>query len=1173
MITKLHAILRDISERRSRQRLHLGFIAVWWIGLLLLVVLWTLGVTRSVTLWSVLPVLAAASIATVIWSKSALKDPRRTAKDIEAEHPELQTALLAALDQKIDPAIGEPTYLQNRVVRETLLSSQRGQWLDRIPQARIRDFQMLQLVSLALLAITLIIFCVPRKTTAGITEKIATTNPAAAPPFSVDPGDVEIERGSPLTILARFPKALPDSVTLEVTAISGAIEKIPLTRPFSDPIFQTRLPAVNDPLTYKVTIPGAESSVYHVKVFEIPALRKMDAILHLPGFLAKPPQNLTDIHTVHAPEGSRLELSLFANLPGLSASLVAKDQKPISLTPAAGEPARYTASLDLTESIRYEIILKDSANRRNSAKDFLEIKVTKNKAPVIEVVLPRKNEKATAIQEVVLEARIRDDTEVLAHGLRYTLDGKQWYEVNGVAKPEEKVPLLFHRVDLEAIHAKPKDVIMWNAWAEDRDAAGKTRRVNGDIHLVQVREFDEEFYQQAAPPSTGKPNPVSGLIKTQTDILNATWGIRRDHGEISATPPKRDELETLEKSQNIAIDMSRALEAELPAPDLRQFVADARLSMQDAIDQMKLATTQLNVQPLDEAISHEQEALRLLFQLASSKTIVMMSSGESPGSEALKNESLDLKPMETPYQAEKAAKPETGEEAREAMEVLQRLGDLAKRQRDLNDEIQALQMALKDAKTPEQQAEIERRLKQLREQQRELLADMDRLKEKTADPEKKTASKEQNKALDQAREKASEANKQLEETKLGEALAAGRRSQDSLEKLEDDFREASAAKLAEQLRDLRQQARTLDEKQKELTQKSEPKAAGEAPRLNEAAKATLAIQQQRQDLEKLVEDLRQTAETAEHSEPLVANDLSEALRQADQAGISKALEAMEKAGNPAAEKAAAAGIAKLNKEVAKAAERILGNEAQTLKYAREELDRLSAEAGGKPDASKAAGDKAGEGEKPGEKGKDGQPGGKGEAAANGKGEDEGGGKTPGGKGEPGGEGKGKAPGEGSQPGETAGQGKGKGEGQGEGQGQGDRPGKGKGQGSGNGEGQGGGSNGTGSRNSAIVNEQFRGWSDRLHDLEAVIDDPRARSEVAKARKASTELRKDFKRHSKDPAGAIQSEVLAPLAEARHALDERLRELNKENPLAAIGSDPVPDRYSEIVRRYFEELGK
>jgi hypothetical protein len=70
------------------------------------------------------------------------------------------------------------------------------------------------------------------------------------------------------------------------------------------------------------------------------------------------------------------------------------------------------------------------------------------------------------------------------------------------------------------------------------------------------------------------------------------------------------------------------------------------------------------------------------------------------------------------------------------------------------------------------------------------------------------------------------------------------------------------------------------------------------------------------------------------------------------------------------------------------------------------------------------------------------------------------------------------------------------------------------------------------------------------------------------------MRRDFKRHSKEPDPArIQDEILKPLAEAAKELDARLRDLDREDPLAPVGRDPVPDRYSEIVRRYFEELGK
>lgn len=90
----------------------------------------------------------------------------------------------------------------------------------------------------------------------------------------------------------------------------------------------------------------------------------------------------------------------------------------------------------------------------------------------------------------------------------------------------------------------------------------------------------------------------------------------------------------------------------------------------------------------------------------------------------------------------------------------------------------------------------------------------------------------------------------------------------------------------------------------------------------------------------------------------------------------------------------------------------------------------------------------------------------------------------------------------------------------------------------------------------------------------MITDPEAQSALARARKAGQEMRKDLKRHSIPPDEArIENEILRPLAEAARELDARLRELDREDPLAPVGRDPVPDRYAEIVRRYFEELGK
>jgi folate-dependent phosphoribosylglycinamide formyltransferase PurN len=424
--------------------------------------------------------------------------------------------------------------------------------------------------------------------------------------------------------------------------------------------------------------------------------------------------------------------------------------------------------------------------------------------------------------------------------------------------------------------------------------------------------------------------------------------------------------------------------------------------------------------------------------------------------------------------------------------------------------MKALQMAANAADTGEKKAEIERRLKQLREQQRELLADVDRLKQKSAD----SAPAGQKQALDDAREKARQAGEQLEEKKLGDALAAGTRARETLEELHDDFRETSAAKLAGQLRDLRQDARELEQRQRQLAENAPPAEAPGPNRLSDTGNPNAEAGRQREDYQKLVDALQKTAGTAERAEPLVAKDLAEALRQADQSGIAKALENTGRPGDEQASRQATEGISKLTREIESAAERILGNEAQALRYSRDELSRLAEQAGAKP----------GDGGKP-------------------------------------------AAGQGKAPGDGKAEGQGQGEGKGEGQNAGNQPGE------GNGPGQGGGiANPRGG--TAITGDGYEEWRDRLADLEAVVTDPNAQSALARARRAGIEMRKDFKRHSKQPdPERIQTEILDPLAEAAGGLDARLRELDREDPLAPVSRDPVPDRYAEIVRRYFEELGE
>ncbi|MBC7366125.1 MAG: hypothetical protein H7343_04820 [Undibacterium sp.] len=108
----------------------------------------------------------------------------------------------------------------------------------------------------------------------------------------------------------------------------------------------------------------------------------------------------------------------------------------------------------------------------------------------------------------------------------------------------------------------------------------------------------------------------------------------------------------------------------------------------------------------------------------------------------------------------------------------------------------------------------------------------------------------------------------------------------------------------------------------------------------------------------------------------------------------------------------------------------------------------------------------------------------------------------------------------------------------------------------------------------ITGDDFGAWADGLRDVEELVDQPALRDAVANARERARLLRQEFKRDQKKPDWAVvQLQVLKPLVEVRARLAEELARRDSKDALVPIDRDPVPNRYSESVRRYYEELGK
>jgi hypothetical protein len=106
----------------------------------------------------------------------------------------------------------------------------------------------------------------------------------------------------------------------------------------------------------------------------------------------------------------------------------------------------------------------------------------------------------------------------------------------------------------------------------------------------------------------------------------------------------------------------------------------------------------------------------------------------------------------------------------------------------------------------------------------------------------------------------------------------------------------------------------------------------------------------------------------------------------------------------------------------------------------------------------------------------------------------------------------------------------------------------------------------------LTGPEFSEWSDRLREVEEMIEIPELRAEVARVRDRARAVRAEFKRHSKEPQwGLVRMEIAGPLVEVRNRVIEELARRESSDSLVPIDRDPVPRKFSELVREYYEKL--
>ncbi len=987
-------------RQHRRQKLYSGLAVCWGMSALACLGVIALGRATDLDLrlaWPVTGTIAAA-LATLVFVKVLLVDwltLTEIVRMIERHHPGLNKLLETASEQieKNDP--DKLDYLQQCVLTEALSAAHEQGWEFEV-NGRLAQTHLYHAVALTVFA--LMAFQLP-----GIGDGAASR--LARGGVVVEPGDVSIERGTSLIVSAKFDDFRSD-VKLTVQEL-GAKRWMTnsMVKSLDDPIYSYRLANVQSNAVYSVVYDEQQGELYRLSVFEFPELKSSQARLDYPKFTGREDKVINNTRRLTAVEGTGLTFDFEFNKPLKSAVLKVREGEgdDIQLKPLADGSPQFQFLRDFNEpgEFRYKLHLEDTEGRVNEFPARYVFNVLENAAPVLKFEAPAGDTEVSAIEEMRLQGVVRDDFGLADAGIGYQLAGEepQYVSLAAASLATNKLAVA-HVLRMEDLGVEVGQVVSYFLWADDRGRDGELRRGFSDLFFATVRPFEEIFrqnrsategmrqeqqQQQGEGGEQGGQNQqsIANLLDTQKDVISATWNIkRRDRDDEKLA----EDIQVVLDSQDELLGMLEQASALLQDSESGGQAYQANEAMQAAVDSLTKARDaegEVIAEALSEAIIDEQTALQHLQKLRENEFRVsrqqarqqrQQQQGRGNSNRAQRQlDQLEMQDSRNNYELESKAErqrqqaQQQGERA-EQLQTLNRLKELARRQSDLNQRLQELQIALLDEEDEAERERIERELKRLQEEQRNLIDDLDEAQQRM--------DRSQNDELAESRQQLEEAREQMEETarnleqidlldaeneaererieqQLSQAANSGSRASRNLDEVEEDYKEQTANEFADAMREMRQDARELDSNQNELNKAIEEDRQKTFRSLSDEGDLKEALEMaesQKGQLDELLQQMEQVSLEAEDSEKLLSQDLEAGVRRARQENMDESLDQLSllmrnnlpnETGD--IQRGLTENISELRDTVEDAAEKIIGSDEDAMRFAADRLDELREE--------------------------------------------------------------------------------------------------------------------------------------------------------------------------------------------------------------------------------------
>ncbi|MGA2031136.1 MAG: hypothetical protein ABSG68_02665, partial [Thermoguttaceae bacterium] len=321
---------------------------------------------------------------------------------------------------------------------------------------------------------------------------------------NVTPGNTQVMIGSTLEIAAEItnPEARPYKAVLLVASAGQPRSAMPMSPDAQNRHYKCTLPAILEPLTYRLEIGDSQTGIFQVGVREKPAVQEVKITYHFPAYLGRPDESLLAPQAdLSAPQYTIVELRVHACTPVAGGHILLGK---LRLDGRVEESGQWLVldRLPLLSDGSFTIHLENDAGHSDPNPRINRIQVVVDEPPTVELIKPPRQSSLApgavlpvtlraaddhALSEVRLEMKVQRQDALPAEG-----EGKIAVVRTWTMPDNARTVVEHHSLDLKSQKIAAGQTVLLRAVARDRRLFNdlgldlKPQETAGPWHAVRI---------------------------------------------------------------------------------------------------------------------------------------------------------------------------------------------------------------------------------------------------------------------------------------------------------------------------------------------------------------------------------------------------------------------------------------------------------------------------------------------------------------------------------------------------------------------------------------------------------------------------------------------------------------------------------------------------------------